>query len=60
MVDPMKYKYYPVMYTTFTALKSYEPDFTQQGRTLVGDRGYISTEFQYDLFIVNCLELIVP
>lgn len=43
-----------------TALKNYEPDFTQQGRTLIGDRGYISATVQHDLFTEYDVELIVP
>ncbi|MCO4775912.1 MAG: IS982 family transposase [Flavobacteriales bacterium] len=43
-----------------TALKAYEPDFTQQGRTLIGDRGYISTQVQHDLFTIHDIELVVP
>lgn len=42
------------------ALKNYEPDWTQQGRTLVGDRGYISAQVQYDLFSLYDVELKVP
>jgi hypothetical protein len=43
-----------------TALKNYKPDFTQQSRILIGDRGYISTKVQLDLFSSYDVELIVP